>query len=107
LTVLIVEVAPEGGTGRLIFASNDGSTRMRVMPQTTLGGGGVSVWFPASDGTGCLKNDVDGGVNNFEKDGDENVDRGGEFVWAAVEPEDTSVKPRNTNKPVTRIAPLQ
>jgi hypothetical protein len=74
LTVVIVNFAPEGGTGRLIFASNDGSTGMRVMPQTTLGGcRGGSVSFAAfpSDGTGCLKNDAEGGANNFEKDGDE------------------------------------
>jgi len=47
---------------------------MRVMPQTTLGGcRGGSVSFAAfpSDGTGCLKNDAEGGANNFEKDGDE------------------------------------
>jgi hypothetical protein len=46
-------------------------------------------------------------LNSFEKDGDENVDREVELVCAAADPEDTSVKPRNTNKLVTRMAPLQ
>jgi len=107
---LIVNFAPDGGTGRRMFASNEGSTGIIVMPQTTLGvWRAESVWSAAlpSGDEADLKNEVEGGANNFEKCGAEYVDRGVEEVCAAAGLGDTSVKPRSTNRLVTRIAPLQ
>jgi hypothetical protein len=66
------------GTGRLIFASNEGSSGTMAMPHTnlTVGRAGNTARLPAfasggPGGTGGLRSGVGDGVNNFENSGDE------------------------------------
>ena len=73
----IVNAFPDG-TGRLIFASNLGSTGTRVMPHTIRPGGragnsGLLPTFPSGGavGTAGLRSGVEGGANNLENSGDE------------------------------------
>ena len=73
----IVNAFPDG-TGRLIFASNLGSTGTRAMPHTIrpderAGNSGLLPTFPSGGtvGTGGLRRGVKGGANNLENSGDE------------------------------------
>jgi hypothetical protein len=73
----IVNAFPDG-TGRLIFASNLGSTGTMVMPHTFRPGGragnsGLLSTFPKDGAVGRagVRSGVEGGANNLENSGDE------------------------------------
>jgi hypothetical protein len=66
------------GTGRLIFASNLGSTGTMAMPHTIRPGGragksGLLSTFPTDGAVGIagLRSGVEGAANNLENSGDE------------------------------------